>query len=229
MHITLPARPRPRSLAAALLCASSIASAAPYATTYQGVIANSSFPQILDGQAYTLTLVLDNGGASPNAQTWGTADNVTCAILRMNNAGNALFVADLVTGSAANTMGAASTDGSGALTAMFSQGHFQRPDELHLQRFHVTRGLLAGHRQQPCLFGDSVISDPSFDDASGGVQMASAAWSNPVPFTGACDTTTTFGQPRLIATPTPVPTLGASALLALGLLLGVLGWRRRST
>ena len=139
----------------------------------------------------------------------------------MNNAGNALFVADLVTGSAANTMGAASTDGSGALTAMFSQvfqGIFNGPTSYTFSGFTSPEAYWLATGSNPVFFGDSFFSDPSFDDASGGVQMAPAAWSNPVPFTGACDTTTTFGQPRLIATPTPVPTLGASALLALGLL-----------
>jgi hypothetical protein len=70
----------------------------------------------------------------------------------------------------------------------------------------------------------------SFYDGStgpgGGVQMAPARWSAPLPFTGACDATAVPPPPA--PAPVAVPTLSQWGVLLLSALLGLAAIRSRA-
>ncbi|MEZ5606866.1 MAG: IPTL-CTERM sorting domain-containing protein [Burkholderiaceae bacterium] len=210
-------------IAMALACAAATAAAAPYAVTYTGTIANSSFAQIVNGEHYSITFVFDNGGNTVVNQTWAAAD-LRCAIWRMNDAGNAVFAQDLSPLASPPTAatGAITTNGAGVLTGMFtgissspagpdfSSSGFTHPVPLHW----FANG------------SNSVLRDGaairSFDDVAGGVQMNPANWLLAPYGGGPCAAPVAPGVP-----PTPVPTLGHAALALLAGLVGLTGGARR--
>ncbi|MEZ5607980.1 MAG: IPTL-CTERM sorting domain-containing protein [Burkholderiaceae bacterium] len=221
--------------ALALLGASAVASAAPYAINHQGTIANSTFPEIINGQTYTVTFVFDNGGTSANSQTWSGA-NLTCVIWRMNNARDVSYVQNLVaTPPSGLVAGSATTDASGALTGMFSSVNtLDIPLGGVPAGAYTTSGITLTPPVgwfadgAPTIFIDSEPSGGStrrFDDAAGsGVPMNIASWSAPQRVTGACDDTPYVAPPAV--TVAPVPTLGEWSLALLGLAAAGLGARR---
>src|SRR3989344_57366 len=68
--------------------------AAPFAISYDGVIAGSSIPGVHNGQRYQITLVMDNGGAQPSGQLW-QPQHLTCTLWRMNDAATVAFAHNL--------------------------------------------------------------------------------------------------------------------------------------
>lgn len=220
MHI------RQRLTAVLLVCAASAAAASPYAVTYTGTIANSSFAQIISGQHYSVTFVFDNGGNTAVNQTWSAAD-LRCTIWRMNDAGNAVFAQDLSPLASPPTAatGSVTTDGTGVLTSMFSgissspagvdfsSSGFTHPVPLHWFANGSNNVLRDG------------IQNRLFDDAAGGVQMNPTNWLL-APYDGG---------PCAVPPPAPaaaVPTLGEWALALLSLAAAALGFaaqRRKVT
>ena len=204
--------------------AASAAAASPYAVTYTGTIANSSFVQIIDGQHYSITFVFDNGGNTAVNQTWGAAD-LRCTIWRMNDAGNAVFAQNLSPLASPPTAatGSVTTDGAGVLASMFSgvssspagqdfsSSGFTHPVPLHW----FANG------------SNNVVRDGAqihlFDDAAGGVQMAPTHWLL-APYDGPC------AAPSPAPAAVAVPALGEGALALLATaaaVLGLGGLRRR--
>src|SRR5262245_60534489 len=104
----------------AAIAGSSIASAAPFFISYGGQISGSSFSGINKGQAYTVSLVFDNGNSTVASQTWN-GTHLTCVLFSMNNAGNVTFAQDLAATQANLVVqGSASTNAGGILTSNFS-------------------------------------------------------------------------------------------------------------
>lgn len=205
-----------RILAAlALACAAGAAAAAPYAVTYTGTIANSSFAQIINGQHYRITFVFDNGGNTAVNQTWGAAD-LRCTIWRMNDAGTAVFAQDLSPLASPPTAatGSITTNGAGVLNGMFSGvssspagADFSSSGFIHPVPLHwFANG------------SNNVLRDGAqahvFDDAAGGVPMTPANWLLHT-YDGPC------AAPPSAAT--PVPTLGEWGLVLLTTAAAVLG------
>ncbi|MGB3068833.1 MAG: hypothetical protein WBC18_09810 [Ottowia sp.] len=202
----------------ALACAYSAAVASPYAITYTGTIANSSFAQINNGEHFSITFVFDNGGNTAVNQTWVGAD-LRCTIWRMNDAGNAVFAQDLSPLASPPTAatGSVTTNGAGTLTSIFSgvssspagadfsSSGFTHPVPLHWfanGSNHVLRDGPAVH---------------AFDDAASGVQMNPANWLL-APYSGPC-----AAQPPA-PSHTAVPTLGEEALVLLSLVAATLSF-----
>jgi len=204
-------------IALVLACAAATASAAPYAVTYTGTIANSSFAQIADGEHYRITFVFDNGGNTAVSQTWGAAD-LRCVIWRMNDAGSAVFAQDLSPPASPPTAatGSVTTNGAGVLTGMFtgvssspagpdfSSSGFTHPVPLHWFANGSNSVLRDG------------ASAHAFDDAAGGVQMNPANWLLTT-HDGLC------AAPPPAPAATAVPTLGEWTLALLATAAAALG------
>ena len=221
--------------ATAALLGGAGAMAAPYAITYHGVIAASGMPaQAPDGAAFTLTLVMDNGGSTAASQNWAIAD-LTCGFWRWNSVAVAL---DLSSGVALGA-GSAATNASGVLTGVFSDVNtglaplaWADYDVAGLPAGGTAIGWGADGLALP--FGIMApIWGGSFDDGTGtlagGVNMVPGRWSAPQPFTGACDASAVPPPIPPATAATPVPTLGQWGALLLSALLGVQAWRRRSS
>ncbi|WP_028604103.1 IPTL-CTERM sorting domain-containing protein [Ottowia thiooxydans] len=215
-------------VAAALTCAASGAAlAAPYAITYTGTIGVSGFPEIINGQRYTVTFVFDNQGNSANSQTWTTA-NLTCAIWRMNNAGNVVFAQNLVTAPASDTSGVVTTDASGALTLLFSEvaSEFVSPSQYTVSGIPLTSYVNWFANDANSVFYDEDTGTNFVDANSGGIRMLPAFWSAPTPFTGNCLAAPLPPAPVAPPVVTAVPALGEWSLMLLALGAAGLGARR---
>lgn len=217
----------------AALCTGSPALALPFATTYTGVIAHSGIPaDAPDGAAFTLTLVLDNGGASASNQAWALAD-VRCGFWRWRaDAARSVAVALDMTGGIANGAGSASTNTAGTLTGIFSS--VDTGGAMAWADFDVS-GLAPGSAIGWAADGMAQVlglmtggGGGSFDDGSGtpagGVQMLPGRWSAPLPFAGACDASAVPPAPPIPPAPRAVPALSLWAAL---LLSGLLAWLAR--
>ena len=102
------------------------ASATSYSTTYVGTIGTDDdrfsrerFPNIVEGESYAVTLVMNNGNASAASQAW-SADDVECLIFRFNDARDVVYAEDI---SSTNpyVSGSVVTNETGTLTAFFDQ------------------------------------------------------------------------------------------------------------
>jgi hypothetical protein len=213
--------------ASLLVCAACIpctTTAAPYATTYIGVVSTTDFPEILSGQTYSVTFVFDNGGNSTADQVW-TPAHLTCTIWRMNDARNVGFVQDLATSAPTVASGSATTNGAGILTGMFTEitgdpvgASFSSIGITHTMPAHWFANGINN------VFSDAA-QNRSVDDASGGVQTQQLSrWSPPHPFTAPC--TSAVLEPNA----TPVPALGGAQLVLLSALLAGMGtvFRRKA-
>lgn len=214
-------------IAAALASAGSLALAAPYAITYEGTIGGSEFPEIIDGQSYTVTFVFDNGGTSANSQTW-SGEHLTCTLWRMNDARNVTYTQNLVATPPTATSGSATTDAAGALTNIFSAiyGRNVPAGSFTASGIALTDSADWFANDMDAVFYERVSGSQvkKFDDTLVGVQMDIASWSAPVRVSGACDDTP-YAEPP-VASVTPVPTLGEWSLALLGLAAAGLGARR---
>lgn len=218
----------PRHLLLSLLLASAYAQAAPYATTYHGTIAGSQIPaDAPDGAAFTLTLVFDNGNSSAASQHWNIGD-LACGFWRWRvDSTRTVAVALDLRGGVAQGLGSARTDAAGALTQVFSS--VNTGGAMAWADYSVS-GLAPGSAigwyadGTPQVFGLMAGGGGgSFDDgagtAAGGVDMAPARWSAPLPFAGTCDAS---AEPPVVyaiatsATPTNGGTLDCPATVAHG-------------
>ena len=193
------------------------AAAAPYSITYTGTVSASGFPDATAGETYDVTFVFDNGGATPIGQIW-TGANLRCTIWRFNAARNFVFTQNLLAEPPSTVLGSVTTNGAGVLTANFS--NVRDNDGIAPANYTVTGGTL-----DPVIrwFANST-NDMMYDfwgsvaDASGGLQMGVANWSNPAPFAGNC-AGLVLGPP-----PTSVPTLSDFALWLMTLSLMTAGF-----
>ena len=225
----MPVRHTPPSrlialLAAAVLAASATAAtAAPFATTYEGEVGQSTFPEVYVEQPYTITLVLDNNGSTAAGQTW-EASNLRCIIWRFNGNQSVVYAQDLLATPPFIYGGAAHTDASGVLDGFFTG----------LVGINVPASAYTVSGIQPPIGianwwitgTNAILSDydqtRAVHSTLGGVSVNPARWSNPAPFTGPCAAPTTT-----TAQPTHVPALGTAGLALMSGLIGAIGWRRR--
>lgn len=110
-------------LSALLLClllplmTSSVAVAAPFTVTYTDTLSGGSdTPPFNTGEAFTISIVLDNGGTSAASQVWTPADVVSITF-SMNDAPNTITTvfSPVVYSSSTGTF---TTDAAGVLTAV---------------------------------------------------------------------------------------------------------------
>ena len=199
---------------------SSYVLSAPYSITYTGTIASSTISGINNGQPYTLELVFDNGGSSANSQTWAVA-NLTCQIWTMNTGGTVVFAQNFTQTPPYTAIGSVITNGSGALTANFSNLAAFPAGSFTTSGATLTTPIFTyADSQRAIFYTDSGVK--SFQDSAGngGVPMAFANWTNPAPFTRTCSA----------AAPTAkaIPSLSEWAQLMLGLMvISMLGWHWR--
>ena len=163
--------------------------AAPFSVSYVGTIDDpkeDTFTNIVDGETYSVTLVMDNGGSSSQSQTWVASDLVSVK-WEFNDSRNVVFEQNIDPSYTDNysIIGAATTDANGALTGFFtdvSNGGtvFQAvgmPDLVSPAEWYM-------NEQNGVFFSDGFGGggnfSPSVYDADGGVQMDIASWSNPV-------------------------------------------------
>ena len=222
--------------AAILALAASAAQADPFAITYTGTIANSTIPEVHNGERYTVTLVLNDDGSSTSNAEWNEVENVACVIWRMNNAGNVVFAQAWVGVAAPNPIevnGRTTTNAAGQLTEVFSEVWHENVGAVPSSH-KAQAGLAAPVNTWYANDANGVLytSTGNIQDPEVGVQMTPARWTNPVPFTGNClDTTAVPIPPITPPSPgsgaTPVPTLGHAALALLGVLVGGAGLRTR--
>lgn len=96
---------------------SAISQAAPFTVTYTDTIdAGSTTPPYNPGEAFTISIVLDNGGTTTASQTWTSADIVSITF-SMNDAPNTISTtfSPVVL---SDTSGSFTTDVAGVLTAV---------------------------------------------------------------------------------------------------------------
>jgi hypothetical protein len=206
--------------------------AAPFSITYTGTIGTEHttdlFPEVNEGEGYSLTLIFDNGSSDALSQEWVEAD-LTCATFVINDAGDVQFSQDLTLDPVGSSSGSILTDGAGVLSGNFS----------HLVYGSVTAASYTStgialtdpiewyaNDNNDVFFIDDV-DNTAFGDAAGGVLMAPANWSNPIPWEGeACALVT---PPTIDSTETAaIPALSSWALVLLsGLLLLIGGFVRR--
>lgn len=200
------------------LCSASYA--APYAIRYNGTIASSTFGEIIDGESFEVTLVVDNGNATVENQTWNPS-HLICALWAINNARDVRFTHALTSESELWTAGSLVTDGAGVLSSMFSEvSAGATPGNFSYSGFTPTQPVYWFLNEIHPIFVDSNFE---FDDATIGVPMDTTSWSAPAPYDGDCPT---FPAPA----PEPIPTLSEWATLALAGLLALAaaaGIRRR--
>ena len=194
--------------------------AAPFSVSYVGTIeegVGGGFTNMVDGETYKVTLVMDNGGSSSQSQTWVASDLVSIK-WEFNDSRNVVFEQDIDTSYIEyDVAGNATTDANGALTAFFSEvtsggtvfdavglPDLASPAGWYMNGFN---GVFFSDA------GDDGDYSPYVDDAAGGVQMGIANWSNPVAVASA--------SPSV-----PVPTLPTILLLVLSGLLALFGFYR---
>lgn len=209
---------------------STLSVAAPFSITYAGTIgtehADTFFPEVNEGESYSLTLVFDNGSANALTQTWGEAD-LTCAIFLINDAQDVQFIHDLTVDPDASVDGSVSTDGAGVLTGNFTYATYHNitSDEYEVTGIQLVDALDWYANDNNDVFFSNHDND-AFGDAAGGVLMAPENWSDPVPYDGACEVKV---RPQISVAPVPALSPWALVLLS-GLLLlfgGFFAFRRR--
>ena len=216
-------------LATALLTAAGAAHAAPFAITYTGTVAASpTLAGVQGGEPYSVTFVMDNGGATAPGQRWLLSE-LTCAIWRFGAGGQRTTFTHPLTGSAgqlAYGSGAAEANAAGtALTGMFDIGIYSAPATDYTGTGPIVLGEPVSWNVNgfTTAFADAL---GSFDDTEGGVPTAPQRWSAPVAVAGACDDTPANPPPPGGGGVQPVPALGLPALALLGLGAAGLGARR---
>lgn len=197
----------------------------------QPVAPSSLIPGIYAGDRYTVTFVMDNGGATAQSQTW-TGEHLRCAIWtveRLDPSGEKYitvmeFQQDLTATPPTTVNGTLTTGPGGALTGMFNQIEAVPAGSYSATGVTLTPPVEWFANGINDVFYDSG-STRSFGSALGGVPMGPsnlAAWSGPNPYDGECGAPAGYTPSGVTA----VPTLGVWSLLALGLVAGGLGARR---
>ena len=204
------------------------ASAAPFSVSYVGTMQNSAaagafFANIVNGETYIVTLVMDNGGNSSQSQTWVASDLVGIK-WEVNDSRNVVFEQDIDTSYTDNysIIGTATTDANGALTVFFtdiSNGGFVFQAVGLPDLVSPAAWFLNGNND--VFYSDADVMGGSYRpwvaDAAGGAQMNTASWSSPVAVASAP------AEPAQAAPSVPVPTLPSFLLVVLGGLLALFG------
>ena len=195
--------------------------AAPFSVSYVGTMENPTtagqfFPNIVNGETYKVTLVMDNGGSSVQSQTWVASDLVSVK-WEFNDSRNVVFEQNIDTSDNNYYVeGNATTDANGALTAIFSDVNAGGSvfDAVGLPDFASPAEWFLNERNHVFASDGPWPNRPRVQDAAGGVQMNIASWSNPV---------AVASEPAQAAPSVPVPTLPSFLLVALGGLLALFG------
>ena len=204
----------------------SLALAAPYSTTYSGTYGSGSLLEsnpgsLPDTGTFTVTLVIDNGAASPASQIWNTTD-LDCIIWSFNG-GEAVFANDLSTDPPQTATGTMSTDANGTITSIFDEVSDRAASAYTSEGFAspLIDSVFYFANDSNGIFYDG--ADTSTSPATEieatdyqGVEMNPARWSSATPYSGDCVARAQMQSESA----TPVPTL---QLLPLGLLAGLLG------
>lgn len=111
------------SVVATLFVAATLS--APYEVVYVGASdldpgGSFLFSNVIGGENYQVTLVMDNGGTSAASQIWTAADLISVRF-DFNNAGNATFAQDINTQFNYLVEGSAVTDVGGNLSGFFER------------------------------------------------------------------------------------------------------------
>lgn len=194
--------------------------AAPYVMTYSGTTNNvAAVDGIAPNSAYTVSVVVDNGGSSAANQTW-TPENVTC--VRFNYGARQFSGLVNATAPLTEQTGSATTNGTGALTSFFTALTYESLTGVPVGTYAYNGALI------PLEWYINDANDVFFfiggsevGDALGGVQIEAASWSAPQTFSGSC----LAGGVAVSAT-TAVSTLNHWALLVMGLLTFAVAARR---
>ena len=205
--------------------------AAPFSITYTSTIGTEYttdlFPEVNEGESYSLTLVLDNGSSNALSQEWVEAD-LTCATFVLNDAGDVQFAQDLTLAPVGSSGGSILTDGTGILSSNFSDLGF---NNVYATSYKASGIALTdpidwyANDDNDVFFIDDV-DHTAFGDAAGGVLMAPVNWSNPTPWAGTC---APVAPPPTSALTTAIPALSSWALVLLsGLMLLIGGLVRRN-
>ena len=202
--------------------------AAPFSITYNGTVSTDGpgapFPEVNEGESYSLTLAFDNGSANALSQTWGEADLI-CATFLVNDAQDVQFFHDLTVTPAGGNKGDISTDGAGMLTSNFWSLAYTSLNSAQYQAIGIqlTISIWWFANDANSVF-NSQSGDFQFGDAAGGVLMAPANWSDPVPYSGTCGVTARPVEPPPTA---PIPTTSQWALIMLSVLIGLMVFANR--
>ena len=200
--------------------------AAPFSVSYVGTMDNPTtvgdfFTNIVNGETFKVTLVMDNGGSSSLSQTWVASDLVSVK-WEFNDSRNVVFEQNIDPSfSGYLVTGNATTDATGALTAIFAgvEGGGAVFNAVGLPDLvSPAHWFLNNYNDIFFSNGGSAASAtyaPSVGDAAGGVLMSIANWSNPVAVASAP------ASPSV-----PVPALPTLLLLALSGIVGLFGTRR---
>lgn len=173
----------------ALICGGALA--APFSVFYVGTMQNSTtagafFSNIVNGETYKVTLVMDNGGNSSQSQTWVASDLVSVK-WEFNESRNVVFEQNIDPSYTDNyaIIDTATTDANGALTGFFTDisnggAVFQAvglPDLVSPAAWFL-------NGTNDVFYGDADVTNGSYRpwvaDAAGGAQMNIASWSSPV-------------------------------------------------
>ena len=199
--------------------------AAPFSITYTGTIGTENttdlFPEVNEGEGYSLTLIFDNGSSDALSQEWVEAD-LTCAIFIINDAGDVQFSQDLTLDPVGSSGGSILTDGAGVLSGNF--------DHLVYGPVTATSYMSTGialtdpidwyANDNNDVFFINDVDNTAFGDAAGGILMAPANWTDPIPYSGTCGVT---APPPVEPPPpaAPIPATSQWALIMLSMLLGL--------
>jgi len=203
----------------ACAAATTTAHAAPFAIRYQGFVQSTDFAGIAPSTGFSVTLIVDNGGTSAIGQTWPW-QTFLCAIVQVD--GGAIRFAS--GGTAAGSM---ATDGSGALTGIFSGASASLMSAAGSSGSIVLNPTVAWNLNgtNPVLVdAEGTVAARALNADHGGVSMDAADWSAPQRVMGECDDTP-YAPPAPNAT--PVPVLGPVGLGLMAALVGVMGWQGR--
>lgn len=198
--------------------------AAPFAISYDGVIAGSSIPGVHNGQRYQITLVMDNGGAQPSGQLW-QPQHLTCTLWRMNDAATVAFAQNLSVVPRPSGYGSVATSAAGTLVGVFQS--LRIPEAGVAPAGYSATGLPVGESVEWVLGSNATFrllgGGGQFRDARQDMLMRPVNWSAPAPFNGPC----------AAASPAQsVPTSGSATLVLLSLAVagcGVWGMCRRAS
>jgi len=203
--------------------------AAPFSVSYVGTMQNATaagafFANIVNGETYKVTLVMNNGGTSSQSQTWVASDLVSIK-WEFNDSRDVVFEQNIDPSYTDNysIIGTATTDAKGALTVFFtdiSNGGYVFQAVGLPDLVSPAAWFLNGNND--VFYSDADVMGGSYRpwvaDAAGGAQMNIASWSNPV----AVVSVATSGNAQAAPIVT-VPTLPSFLLFALSGLLALFG------
>jgi hypothetical protein len=156
--------------------------AAPYSSTYTGTIGTESssihFPEVNEGESYSVTLVFDNGGSTAANQTWNET-HLTCIFFNVNDAGDVTYAQDLTVATIDQSSGLIVTDAGGVLTSMFDRviDDTVAPGTYEASGIALQDSLAWYLNSSNDVFFSDVENtgyDLAFGDVTGGVQMGTS-------------------------------------------------------